>query len=43
MQINRNQNGEEGGAGHFGGQWDFVLMPVQTVRRIVKTLIFGAD
>jgi hypothetical protein len=43
VQINWNQNGEEGGAGDFGGQGNFVLMPVQTARRIVKALALVID
>ena len=26
MQINWNEDGKKGGASHFGGQWNFVLL-----------------
>jgi hypothetical protein len=25
VQINRNEDGEKGGAGHFGGQWNLAF------------------
>jgi len=43
MQINRNQHGEKCGRRDFGGQGNFVFMPVQTARRIVKALAWVMD
>lgn len=36
MQINRNENGEEGRAGHFGGQGNLAAGHFQSAWRIMK-------